>query len=235
MRIFRDLPALSAYAADLFVESAAQAIADRGRFLVALSGGTTPIALYGLLTRRPIDWTHVHVFWGDERCVPVDDPGNNYGQARGTLLNQVPIPSRNIHRVKSELDPPEAARDYAHVLKRFAAPPLAWPRFDLVLLGMGEDGHVASLFPGSPPEVAEPVIAVAANYQQRPANRVTLTPPVLNAARQVLFLVSGQSKSGTLASVLKGDYQPLELPAQRIQPADGKVTWLVDAGAAGKL
>ena len=235
MRIFNDHSVLSEAAAKIFIESAAQAIAERGQFLVALSGGTSPIALYQLLANRSIDWLHVHVFWGDERCVPMDDPGNNYGQAREALLNHVPIPAKNIHRIKSELKPADAAKDYKLVLKRFAEPPLAWPRLDLVLLGMGEDGHVASLFPGSPIESTEPVIAVTANYQQRPANRVTMTPLVLNTARQVLFLVSGQSKSETLASVLKGDYQPVQLPAQRIQPVDGKVTWLVDAQAAVKL
>jgi 6-phosphogluconolactonase len=230
--IFKDLSALSESAAKLFVESAAQAIAERGQFLVALSGGSTPTALYRLLVDAPIDWPRVHVFWGDERCVPVDDPGNNYAQARDVLLAHVPIPADNVHRVQSELEPASAARAYAATLSGFHSP---WPRFDLVLLGMGDDGHTASLFPGSRVDETEPVIAVTAHYQDRPANRVSLTPLVLNDARQVMFLAVGESKSETLARVLKGAYLPKELPAQRIHPSDGKIFWLVDEAATSKL
>ncbi len=232
LQIFKDLSALSQSAAKLFIESAAQAIAERGRFLVALSGGNTPTPLYRLLVDAPMDWPRVHVFWGDERCVPVDDPGNSYAQARDVLLARVPIPADHVHRVQSDLEPAEAARAYAATLSGFRPP---WPRFDLALLGMGEDGHTASLFPGSPVDEASPVIAVTAHYQDRPANRVSLTPLVLNTARQIVFLVSGQSKSEALASVLKGDYHPEQLPAQRIHPKDGTLTWLVDEAAASKL
>jgi 6-phosphogluconolactonase len=235
VQIFDDLTSLSKVAAEIFVENARQAIEARGRFLVVLSGGNTPMSLYRLLVHQPVDWTHVHIFWGDERCVPVDDPGNSCGQARDALLRHVPIPQANVHRVRSELGPVSAAKEYELELQRFADPPLDWPRFDLVLLGMGDDGHTASLFPGSPVDVTEPVVAVTAHYQDRPANRVSLTPPVFNSARHIIFLVSGQSKSETLASVLKGGYHPLQLPAQRIQPTDGEVTWLVDAAAASKL
>jgi 6-phosphogluconolactonase len=233
LRIFPDLAALSEAAARLFVDTALQAIRTRGRFLVAFSGGSTPTALYRLLAREPMDWTRIHVFWGDERLVPPTDPENNYGQAWEVLLKHIPIPSENIHRVASELEPAAAATDYARVLKKFADPPLDWPRFDLVLLGMGEDGHTASLFPGSPVDVTEPVRAVTADYQGRPARRVTLTPAVFNAARQVVFLVSGANKAVTLRGVLS-DYNSMEqYPVQRIQPADGQVTWMVDE-AAGK-
>jgi len=232
IQIFKDLPALSQAAAQLFIDHANQAIAARGQFLVALSGGGTPTATYRLLVDAPIDWSRVHVFWGDERCVPVSDPGNSYAQARDVLLAHVPIPAENIHRVESELEPVAAARAYAATLRGFGSP---WPRFDLILLGMGDDGHTASLFPGSPVDEAEPVIAVTAHYQDRPANRVSLTPRVINDARQVVFLVSGQSKSETLASVLNGDYHPDVLPAQRIQPSVGILTWLVDEAAGSKL
>ena len=150
VRIFKDAVELSRAAADLFVTLAVQSIRERGRFLAALSGGSTPMALYRLLVREPIDWTRIHVFWGDERLVPPADPENSYGQAWEALLKHIPIPTENIHRVASELGPVAAARDYASILREFAAPPLDWPRFDLVLLGMGEDGHTASLFPGSP-------------------------------------------------------------------------------------
>jgi len=233
VRIFKDADELSRAAAELFVTLAVQAIRERGRFLVALSGGSTPMALYRLLAREPIDWTRIHVFWGDERLVPPEDPENSYGQAWEALLKHIPIPTENIHRVASELDPVAAARDYASILREFAAPPLDWPRFDLVLLGLGEDGHTASLFPGSPVDATEPVIAVTAQYQGRPARRVTLTPPVFNAARQVIFLVTGANKAVTLKGVFSDYNSSEQVPAKRIQPADGQVTWLVDK-AAGK-
>ena len=233
IRIFKDADELSRAAADLFVTLAVQSIRERGRFLVALSGGSTPMALYRLLAREPIDWTRIHVFWGDERLVPPEDAENSYGQAREALLKHIPIPTENIHRVASELDPVAAARDYASILREFAAPPLDWPRFDLVLLGLGEDGHTASLFPGSPVDATEPVIAVTAQYQGRPARRVTLTPPVFNAARQVIFLVTGANKAVTLKGVFSDYNSSEQVPAKRIQPADGQVTWLVDK-AAGK-
>jgi len=233
IRIFKDADELSRAAADLFVTLAVQSIRERGRFLVALSGGSTPMALYRLLAREPIDWTRIHVFWGDERLVPPEDAENSYGQAREALLKHIPIPTENIHRVASELDPVAAARDYASILREFAAPPLDWPRFDLVLLGLGEDGHTASLFPGSPVDATEPVIAVTAQYQGRPARRVTLTPLVFNAARQVIFLVTGANKAVTLKGVFSDYNSSEQIPAKRIQPADGQVTWLVDK-AAGK-
>lgn len=231
IQIFKDLSALSQAAAKIFIESAAQAIAERGQFLVALSGGNTPMALYRLLVDAPMDWPRVHVFWGDERCVPVDDPGNSYAQARDVLLARVPIPADQVHRVQSELEPASAARAYAATLSRFRPP---WPRFDLVLLGMGDDGHTASLFPGSPVDEAEPVIAVTANYQDRPANRVTLTPRVINSARRVMFLVAGAGKAVTLSTVLSDLSLSEQFPAQRIRLTDGELLWMVDE-AAGSL
>ncbi len=239
VRIFDDLEALSRAAASLFIGSCAEAIRLRARALVALSGGNTPLELYRLLAQPShipqIDWQHVHVFWGDERCVPPDDPESNYRQANDALLSHVPIPPENIHRVQGELEPQDAALAYALTLRKFASPLLGWPRFDLVLLGMGEDGHTASLFPGSPVDVAAPTAAVTANYQGRPANRVTVTPVLLNEARRITFLISGESKSQTLASVLYGDFDPDLLPAQRIRPVDGELIWLVDRAAASKL
>ena len=156
IRVFQDLEELSRSAAELFVRQAAQSIEGRGRFLVALNGGSTPNRLFQLLAtefHEKVDWGNVHVFWGDERCVPPDDPGSSYGQARKMLLSHVPIPDSNIHRVKGELGPVEASRDYALILKEFSSSELEWPRFDLVYLGMGEDGHTASLFHGSAVEV----------------------------------------------------------------------------------
>jgi 6-phosphogluconolactonase len=238
IRIFKDLEELSRAAADLFVEHSAESIAKRDRFLVALNGGNTPTRLFQYLAtedREQVDWSTVHVFWGDERAVPVDDPGSSYGQARDILLSQVPIPDSNIHRIKGELGPVEASKDYSLTLKRFASPPLDWPRFDLVYLGMGEDGHTASLFPGSPVDESEPAVPVIAHYQDRPANRVTLTPVVFNNSRTIAFMINGEKKADTLAEVISGGYNPAQYPAQRIKPENGKLIWLVDKAAARKL
>ncbi len=239
LRIFKDLNELSTAAADLFVESARRAVQERGRFLTALSGGSTPMNLYRLLAREPgrskINWPRTHIFWGDERCVPPDDPENSYGQARQAFLDSVAIPDENVHRVASDLEPAAAAEEYARRLSRFAEGDLPFPRFDLVLLGMGEDGHTASLFPGSPVEASTPTLAVTAHYQGRPANRVTLTPMVFNAARQIVFLAAGAAKASTLAQVLKGKYNPSLYPAQRIRPINGQVVWMIDQAAAGNL
>jgi len=239
VRIFADLQTLSEAAALLLIESCEQAITQRGRALIALSGGSTPGRLFDLLARSPyteqVDWLHLHVFWGDERGVPPEDLNSNYRQAKDALLSLVPIPNQNVHRVQSELEPEEAAAAYALTLKMFASPPLDWPRFDLVLLGMGEDGHTASLFPGSPVDMPGATAAVTADYQGRPASRITLTPGVFNAARRVLFLVAGESKCNALASVLNGDYRPTIMPAQRIHPSDGELIWMVDQAAAIKL
>ena len=239
VRIFADLQALSEAAAALFIDSVAEAVLHRGQCLVALSGGNTPLKLYELLASTPyteqVDWPHLQVFWGDERCVPPEDVESSYRQAKDALLARVPIPPQNIHRVECEADPNDAAIAYALTLKRFASPPLEWPRFDLVLLGLGEDGHTASLFPGSTVEMIGPTAAVTARYQDRPANRVTITPLVFNAARRVMFLVSGQSKSETVAHVLNGSYEPGVLPAQRIRPVDGELIWMLDQAAASGL
>ena len=239
IQVFKNLQELSIAAAELFVDSVVQAVTARGRFLTALSGGGTPKPLYELLARTPycnqIGWSKVFVFWGDERCVSKDDPGNNYFQAKQALFDHVPLPADNIHRIASELEPEDAAQDYARVLKNFEELPYEWPRFDLVLLGMGDDGHTASLFPGSQVDITSPTIAVNADYQDRPAKRVSLTPLVFNSARRLVFLAIGQSKAETLANILNGEYHPELLPAQRIRPRDGEVIWLVDEAAAGKL
>lgn len=238
IRIFKNMESLSHHAANLFMEQAANAIDKRGRFLVALNGGSTPTRLFQLLATdysEKVEWNKVHVFWGDERCVPPDDPGSSFGQTREVLLSHVPIPDANIHRVKGELEPVEASKDYALVLKEFASSPYEFPQFDLVYLGMGEDGHTASLFPGSPVDVSEPTLPVTAHYQDRPANRVTITQLVFNQAHTVAFMATGDKKAITLAQVLSGRYNPELYPAQRIEPKNGKLLWLVDEDAASKL
>jgi 6-phosphogluconolactonase len=237
IKTFKGISELSQYAARSFIEIANESIQERGRFLVTLSGGSTPMRLYELLGNQfqnEVDWSRIHFFWGDERCVPVDDAGNSYGQTKKVLFDKINIPDENIHRIPSELEPDSAAREYARTLTVFADLPLAWPRFDLALLGMGDDGHTASLFPNSPVEVDSPTLAVTANYQSRPANRVTLTPKVLNSSRNIMFLVTGKTKAVTLSRVLSGAYLPEELPAQRIAPEDGNLIWLIDEEAGSR-
>ncbi len=241
LKRYKNLEALSAAAAEQFTLLAGEAVQVRGRFLVALSGGSTPLELFHKLARPPyrdsLPWAQTHVFWADERCVPPEDKESNYGEAYRAFLGPCEVPASNIHRVKGELEASAAAGDYARELGRFAAEGLAWPRFDLALLGMGADGHTASLFPGKidPQEDSLPALAASGAYEGRPAQRVTLTPPVLNAARHVLFLVSGAGKAEALAGVLGQERDPLRWPAQRIRPEPGSLLWLVDEAAAGQL
>lgn len=239
LQVFQDLESLSKGAAKIFTEAANDAIQNRDRFLVALSGGQTPFGLYSLLAQRnyqeKLEWQKSFVFWGDERCVPPEDMESNYRQAEETLLRHLSIQDDHILRIEGERGSIEAAKSYTQILQDFASPPLRWPRFDLVLLGMGEDGHTASLFPNSEVEEAKPVLPITAKYKMRPAERVTLTEPVFNSARHVLFLVTGIRKAKTLSQVFSGKDQPNELPAQRIQPTEGNVTWLVDKMAASEL
>ena len=235
--VLPDAEALAREAARRFQRLAIQAVAERGRFSAALSGGSTPGALYRLLAGEPhgeqIPWERVHLFWGDERCVPPDDPGSNYRLAHEMLISRVPIPPGNVHRVRGELQPEAAAGDYADALRVFFDAP--WPRFDLILLGLGADGHTASLFPGSDAlaERERAVVATTAQYEDRPTHRVTLTLPALNAARQVLFLVREATKAEIVQSVLQGGEE--RYPAQRVRPVEGGLTWLLDAAAASRL
>jgi 6-phosphogluconolactonase len=238
IRIFKNVEDLSQHAANLFAEQATEAIQERGRFLVALNGGSTPTRMLEFLGnkfRESVDWSRRYIFWGDERIVPPDHPENSYGQARDLFLQHVPIPTGNVRRVQTELGADEAVREYSFTLKQFVEPPLEHIRFDLVYLGMGEDGHTASLFPGSPMASSEPVILVTAEYQGRPAQRVTLTPLVINNARMVAFMATGEKKALTLTEVLSGRYDPERYPAQRIDLKAGKIIWLVDEDAASRL
>lgn len=238
IRIFKDLETLSRHAAELFVDCATRAIDDHNRFLVALNGGNTPTRLFQLLAsayRDKVAWSKTHIFWGDERCVPYTDPGSSYGQAHEALLRHVPIPHDQIHAVETSLVPLEAAKAYAQTLMGYASLPFEIPRFDLIYLGMGDDGHTASLFPNSPVTVTETVLPVTAQYQDRPANRVTLTQVVFNRAHTVVFMATGEQKALTLKEVLGTRYHPEQYPAQRIDPQDGQLIWLVDEAAASQL
>lgn len=232
--VMPDPEALAREAVQRFNKLALEAVESRGRFSVALSGGSTPEALYRLLAEEPyrgqIPWEQVHLFWGDERCVSPDDPGSNFRLANRAFIAHVPIPPENIHRVRGELEPQVAARAYERELHDFFCGPR--PRFDLVLLGLGGDGHTASLFPGSSTldETERLAVAVEAHYQDRPTQRVTLTLPAINTARHILFLVTGSAKAEIVHAVLDGP--PARFPAQRILPLAGQLTWLMDEEAA---
>jgi 6-phosphogluconolactonase len=244
-RVYPDADSLARAAAEHFTNLATEAMAARGRFVVALSGGSTPRTTYALLASDEfagrVDWPRVHVFWGDERCVPPDHSDSNYRMARETLLDHVPLPTRNVHRLPDEMEPEQAAGEYERTLRSFFAQqprgketrdgkPI--PRFDLVLLGMGEDGHTASLFPGTA-ALHEQTRWVVAHYVDKlSAWRVTLTPVAINAAAHVTFLVSGAGKAERLREVLDGQHQPDVLPAQIVRPTDGRLLWLADAAAA---
>lgn len=237
IRIFNDLEALSHAAAEIFLKSANQAIAAHRRFSVALSGGSTPRRLYEMLAAAPfrnkIDWQSVHIFWGDERCVPTNDPRSNVLMAQAAFLDHVPLPEENIHPILGDLPAALAADRYETELREFFGdqPPV----FDLILLGLGDNGHTASLFPHTP-VLDENKRWVAGVYvAEQGMFRVTLTAALINQADEVLFLVSGADKASALKSVLEGAYQPHQLPAQLIRPNGAHPIWLVDTAAAHKL
>jgi 6-phosphogluconolactonase len=241
VRVFSSKEILAKEAAELYSSVAQSAVKKQGRFSIVLPGGSTPQTLFSLLAIPPyaveLPWSSTHVFWGDERLVSPDDPGSNYYHAAQRLLSMVPIPPANIHRVKGELPAQNAVEDMMLQLKDYAAGERLWPRFDLVLLGLGSDGHTASLFPGTPGE-EDPgvsVKSVTAVYENRPAKRLTLTPLVFNDAHRILFMVSGANKADALAAVLNGPQDLEKWPAQRIQPTNGTVSWFVDQAAASNF
>lgn len=232
------LDTLAHRASRRFYEATERAIADpqRGRFLVALSGGSTPRALHQALVaqyRDLIPWERVQVFWSDERCVPPDHPESNYRMARETLLEQVPLPPENIHRMPGErTDYDAAAADYeAEMRQVFGLPPDVLLRFDLILLGMGPDGHIASLFPGTPALHETSKLAAANWVPQQNMERLTFTYPLLNNARQIMFLVAGAEKAEALRDVLSGQVAIEERPAVGVRLVDGEVCWMVDRQA----
>jgi 6-phosphogluconolactonase len=229
---------LNRKAAQQFVALARQAIIARGRFAVALSGGSTPKALYSLLAtdefKQQLAWRQMHLFWGDERCVAPDHAESNFRMVKESLLSKIPIPSGNVHRMNGEIEPAVAATAYEAELKEFFSPlENNLPRFDLLLLGLGEDGHTASLFPGSS-ALNESARLVAPSYVDKlHAHRLTLTLPVINNGAQISFLVAGKSKASMVKEILRretGGY-----PAARIQPARGRLTWFITEDAAGDL
>ena len=237
IRVFDDPEALSRGAAEFFVKVAKDAVAQRGQFSVALSGGGTPRRTYELLAQPPlrdqVDWDKVHIFWGDERCVPADDPRSNARMAREALLAHVPIPAGQVHPMDCLPVPEEGARRYEALLRAFFAD--GEPRFDLILLGLGENGHTASLFPGDP-ALTETERWVAPVYvAEQDLHRLTLTAAFINQARVVAFLVAGAAKAAVVREVIQGPRDPRRLPAQLIHPEPGELHWLLDKAAAGEL
>ena len=237
VRIFPDIEALSRAAAEEFRALADTAVSERGRFTVALSGGRTPKELYTILGTKPyvnlIDWDSVHVFWADERCVPPEHSESNFRLAQELLISRVPIPGENVHRIRGEAGAENAAAAYEQDLKAYFGED-GYPVMDLVILGVGEDGHTASLFPGSFQVMENNRLAAPVFPGIQKKDRVTLTLPVLNHAQQVLFLVAGSSKQTIIRSILQ-EGNPDSLPAGLVHPVAGSCTWFLDEDAASSL
>jgi len=241
IRVHGSAEELAEAVAGLFASVAMEDAGSKGSFIAALSGGSTPVAAYRVLALEryasTLPWDSTHIFWGDERCVAPEHPDSNFGAAKGALLSKVPIPETNIHRIKGELPPEEAAAAYEaelmDVFERFGRVRGGMPRFDLVLLGLGTDGHTLSIFPGSPAMEESERLIKESYVESLDSWRLTMTMPVVNNARRAVFVVSGRQKADVLARVLSGDSP--ELPASLVSPTDGTLTWMVDADAAALL
>ena len=237
IKTYPDSATLARESALHFIECANEAIAERGQFAVVLAGGSTPKALYETLATVElaprVEWEKVYVFWGDERCVAPNHEDSNYRMAFDVMLQHLPIPVKQIYRMEGELEPKEAAQAYEDRLKKFFQQQI--PRFDLILLGLGDDAHTASLFPGTK-ALTETKKWVTANYVRKlSAWRLTMTARLINQAANVTFLVSGNGKAQALQRVLAGRFTPEEIPAQMIRPERGQLRWLLDSSAATLL
>lgn len=240
IEVYPDLASLSVAAAGRIAAIARPAVAGHGEFTLALAGGETPEDLYTLLGtpewRERLPWPQTAVFWGDERPVGPEDPECNYRLAAMTLLENVPVPPQQIHRIRGELPPEEAAEAYSQVLARaFTLGPGERPRLDLILLGLGTDGHTASLFPGTPALELGERLVVANPVAALDTTRITLTAPTINNAANLMFFVAGAAKAEAVAAVIEGPRRPKQLPAQLIEPVAGQVIWLLDQEAAARL
>jgi 6-phosphogluconolactonase len=242
VRILTNIDAIAKRAAQDFVQSATQAVSEKGSFTVALAGGSTPKALYSLFAndaalRSQVPWDKMYVYFGDERSVGPDHADSNFRMATETMLSKVPLKPEQVFRIKGEYkDTEKAAQEYEQVLRTsFKIAEGQFPRFDLVFLGIGNEGHTASLFPGTK-ALHETKRLVVRNWVGKLyTNRITLTAPAINSAARVIFMVTGADKTLALKGVLEGPYEPEQLPAQLIQPPNGKLFWLVDTVAGGML
>jgi 6-phosphogluconolactonase len=236
LQIFEGPDALAGALADAFVHEARAAIEQHGAFFVALAGGTTPKNAYRLLAQEPrrgqVDWNHVFVYFGDERCVPPQSDESNYKMAMDAFLRDVAIPPSHIHRMEGENEPAQSARDYAQLLIETMGD---LPHFDLVLLGMGPDGHTASLFPGSDPSIDNDRLVRAPYVEKFQTYRITITPLVINNARRVIIATEGLPKAPALYAVREGPCDPSLYPIQIVAPRSGKLSWFVDRAAAAEL
>jgi 6-phosphogluconolactonase len=241
VRVLADANAIAQTAAAEFLDTALDAVRQEGSFSVALAGGSTPKDLYGLLSKNPLQakvpWGKIQFFFGDERHVPPDDRESNFRMATEAMLAKAPIDPKQVHRIKSEkANASEAAQEYEQELREsFKLKPDQLPRFNLVLLGMGPEGHTASLFPGTKALREQRRLVVSNWVGKLYTDRITLTPPVLNNAARIIFMAHGAEKAPALKAVLEGPYEPEQLPAQMINPLKGRVVWLVDPSAASML
>lgn len=237
LHIEKNSTELSKILADWIMEHILDTLQKQDRYTWALSGGNSPQRLYELLANPPyreqIPWQKLHIFWGDERVVPFDDPRNNAKMAYDMLLHHVPIPPHQIHVMRTDIPPQQAAAEYERLLHQYFDHSPA--SFDLALLGMGEDGHTLSLFPGTPVVHEQKAWVTAFYLPPQQMYRITLTAPITNKATRVAFLAPGENKAATLKSVLEGPYDPDRFPSQQIKPTTGQLHWFIDEGAAAKL
>jgi 6-phosphogluconolactonase len=237
LKIFDTATALNKAAAEFIVTIAMQAIAERGRFIISLSGGQTPKNVYALLAEPVfsgrLEWKNIFVFWGDERYVPLDDERNNAYEAKSILLDKVGIPLANVHAIPVNLSPAEAARKYEQTLNDFFGDQL--PQFDLVLLGLGENGHTASLFPGTKLINGQAKGIREVYVEEEKMFRITMTAALINQARHIVFLVTGEEKAAIIAKILSNSNQGSNYPAQLIKQPDGELYWFIDHAAASLI
>ena len=238
--ILDDSQAVYVHAAEEITHFSGEDICTHAEFTIALSGGSTPAAIYELLATRfklSVDWKEVQFYWGDERCVPPDDKSSNYAMANRTLLSHLPLRPDQIHRMRGELAPEEAASAYEEELKNaFSLGEGEFPRFGLVMLGLGDNRHTLSLFPGHKDAIEETEkMVVALEVEATPSKRISFTPPVANNAQRAMFIVTGREKAEAVRDIIEGPRDPVKFPAQAIQPSDGELIWLLDKAAASLL
>jgi 6-phosphogluconolactonase len=238
--VLDDAQALFNHAAEEIAHFAGEAICTHGEFKIALSGGSTPASVYELLASKfqlSVDWKEVQFFWGDERCVPPGDQLSNYAMADRTMLSKLGLKPSQIHRMQGELDPQAAARAYEDELRRsFGVSQGEYPCFHLILLGLGDNRHTLSLFPGDAQAINEAQrMVIAVEVEAEPPRRITFTPPLANHAERLMFIASGDGKAEAVRDVIEGPRDPVKFPAQIIQPEDGELIWLLDKAAASLL